>query len=213
MSINVTVIDYNRGNLFSVVRALEHCGAVVRTASDPQDVADAERVVLPGVGAFGDAMAELRARDLIEPLRRYAASGRPFLGICLGMQIMFESSQEFGHHDGLALLRGEVVPIPRMGAAGMLHKVPHIGWAPLMPAGRARWTKTLLDGIPPSCLFYFVHSYMVVPADANDRIADAGYNGLSLCAVAGRDRLWGCQFHPEKSGEAGLTLLRNFLSL
>lgn len=205
----VTIVDYGVGNLLSVSRAVEAVGAVPELCSDPDGVAAAERLILPGVGAFGNGMDGLRARGLVEPLRAFAASGRPFLGICLGMQLMFERSHEFGLHDGLGLIPGEVVPIPATAADGTPHKVPHVGWSGLV-ADRA-WDGTLLDGRGEGEATYFVHSFMAAPADPADRLAHCLYDGRPLAAVVERGMLAGCQFHPEKSGPVGLAILTTFV--
>src|SRR5208283_5616772 len=160
----VTVIDYGMGNLLSVSRAMEHCGAEVLTTCDPERVAQAERLILPGVGAFADGMAGLRERRLIEPIREFARAGRPFLGICLGMQMMLDSSEEFGNHEGLGLVPGRVAAIPSTGVDGRPHKIPHIGWNKLlMPTPETSWENTILAGLSPGSSGYFVHSYAAVP--------------------------------------------------
>ena len=212
MSIPVTVLDYGIGNLLNVLRALEHCGASPRVIdrATPED-ADAGRLVLPGVGAFGDGMAELRARGFDELVRRFAQTGRPFLGICVGMQMMFDASEEMGEHHGLSLLQGRVVPVPPTGSDGAPHRVPHIGWRPLEPA--SAWQGTIMEGVPPGERAYFVHSFSAEPADEQVRLADVHYDGRRLCAAVHRDNLYGCQFHPERSGAAGLRMLQRFLTL
>lgn len=208
----VTVIDYGMGNLHSVCRALEHVGAEPRLTENPEDVSAAQHLVLPGVGAFKNGMAELAKRGFVEALRDYAKTGRPLLGICLGMQMLFEESEEFGRHEGLALLRGAVRAIPAHGADGRPHKIPHVGWNRLLRPAGARWEGTILDGMDAGTETYFVHSYTAQPALEAHRLADADYDGCRLSAVV-RDRgIYGCQFHPEKSGPAGLQMLRNFLA-
>lgn len=210
----VTVVDYGMGNVSSVLRALAACGAKASLTSGPAAVDGAERLVLPGVGAFADGMAELRERGLIQPILRFAASGRPFLGICLGMQMMLDSSEEFGLHQGLGLVRGSVRAIPRQGRDGLPHKVPHIGWNRLLPSGApSAWRGTLLDGIGPDAAVYFVHSYAAFPDSPADRLADCDYDGCLIAAAVHSGSLYGCQFHPEKSGPMGLRILRNFLSV
>jgi glutamine amidotransferase len=211
MTAAVTVLDYGIGNLLNVVRALEHCGAAVHVAdrATPQ-ARDASRLVLPGVGAFGDGMAELKARGLDDLVRGFAATGRPFLGICVGMQMMFDASEEMGDHAGLGLLRGRVRPVPPEGEDGTPHRVPHIGWRPLVPA-RA-WSGTILEDVPPGERAYFVHSFAAVPADEGVRLADVDYDGQRLCAAVHAGNLQGCQFHPERSAGAGLRMLRRFLA-
>ena len=208
----VTVLDYGIGNLYNVVRALEHCGAsvsVVDTAS--AQAAQADRLVLPGVGAFGDGMAELRRRGLDELVQRYAATERPFLGICVGMQMLFERSVEMGEHPGLALIPGAVLPVPDVGANGQPHRIPHIGWRALRAHGD--WAGSLLDGVPVGERVYFVHSFAPVPADAAHQLASVDYDGVNVCATVRRGAVYGCQFHPERSAAAGLRMLDNFLRM
>lgn len=210
----VTIIDYGMGNLLSVARALEHCGAEVLITSDPELVAHAERLILPGVGAFADGMAGLRERGLIEPIRKFARAGRPFLGICLGMQMMLDSSEEFGIHEGLGLVPGRVVAIPLTGVNNQTHKIPHIGWNKLLlPTPEAKWENTILAGLRPGASGYFVHSFTVVPQYPEHRLADCDYNGRIISAVIRSGSQYGCQFHPEKSGEVGLSILKRFISL
>lgn len=212
MSVPVTVLDYGIGNQLNVLRALEHCGAVVKVVQQAGDAEAAiERLVLPGVGAFGDAMAELRARGFDDLVKRFVATGRPFLGICVGMQAMFEGSEEMGQHEGLGLLRGQVRAVPATGAGGRPHRIPHIGWRPLEP--RAPWAGTILADVQPGERVYFVHSFSAQPADDGARLADVDYDGRPVCAAVHRDNLHGCQFHPERSAETGLNVLRRFLAL
>ena len=212
MNAPVTVLDYGIGNLLNVVRALEHCGAsvtVLREAPATRTVID--RLVLPGVGAFGDGMAELRRRGLDEVVRSFAVTGRPFMGICVGLQMMFDASEEMGENSGLGLLRGRVRAVPATGADGRPHRIPHIGWRALEPA--ADWKDTVLADMPPRERVYFVHSFAAEPADPAVRLADVDYDGVRICAAVHRDNLYGCQFHPERSGEAGLRVLQRFLEL
>jgi glutamine amidotransferase len=212
VSLPVTVLDYGIGNQLNVLRALEHCGASVRVVqkASAADV-DAPRLVLPGVGAFGDGMAELRARGFDELVKRFAQTGRPFLGICVGMQVMFDASEEMGEHEGLGLLAGRVRAVPAVGIDGKPHRIPHIGWRPLEPA--APWEGTILADVQPMERMYFVHSFAAEPAKEAVRLANVVYDGLAICAAVHRDNLYGCQFHPERSAETGLTVLRRFLRL
>jgi glutamine amidotransferase len=210
----VTVVDYGIGNLLSVCRALEHCGASVQLTAEPSSVGKADRLVLPGVGAFADGMAGLTAGGFIGPIRSFAERGKPFLGICLGMQMMLDVSEEFGTHEGLGLIPGKVVAIPATGADGRPHKIPHIGWNGIIPhTPQGDWKGTILEGLEIGTSVYFVHSYVSTPSSANDRLADCDYDGRLLAAVIRSGPLYGCQFHPEKSGEAGLRILRNFLRM
>jgi glutamine amidotransferase len=211
---DVAVIDYGVGNLLSVRRGLEHCGANVTVTADPDAILGAARVVLPGVGAFADGMAELCRPGLDRVVRQVAASGTPLLGICLGMQMLMDESSEFGATAGLGLIAGKVVAVPNTGADGALHKIPHIGWNALVPpAGRANWVSALMQDIEPGDAVYFVHSFMASPVNPAHVVADCLYDGVRVAAVIGRDNVMGCQFHPEKSGEVGLKILRRFLTL
>jgi imidazole glycerol-phosphate synthase subunit HisH len=208
----VAVMDYGVGNLLSVRRALEHCGADVSVTADHDALLRAPRVILPGVGAFANAMAELHARGLDQVSKEIAARGVPLLGICLGMQMLLDESEEFGVTAGLGLLAGRVVPVPTTTALGEPHKIPHIGWNSLvLPAGRESWTGTLLEKIGRDEAVYFVHTFMAPPGDPHDRLADCVYGGRQIPAVIERENVFGCQFHPEKSGEVGLKILRAFL--
>jgi len=210
-AIEVTVVDYGVGNLFSVQRSLEHCGAHVTVTSDKACILASPRVVLPGVGAFANGISALRKLDLVDVIGEVAARGTPLLGICLGMQLLLDESEEFGVNQGLGLIPGRVVPIPAVGIDGGMLKRPHIGWSELLPAAGGRdWTGTVLSGNRSGDAFYFVHSFMAVPAQAEYRIADCDYGGHRLPAVIARGNVTGCQFHPEKSGEAGLRLIRSF---
>jgi glutamine amidotransferase len=205
--VDVTIIDYGVGNLLSVQRGFEHCGARVTVTSDPETILRSERLVLPGVGAFCDAMMELEQRGLPPVIRAYTASGKPFLGICLGMQMLLDESEEFSVTKGLGLIPGKVVPLPSQTVSGEPQKIPHIGWNALHPA-TSSWTGTFLEGIQPDSSVYFVHSFMAQPKEAQHLLAECVYGGHSVPAVIGSGNVLGCQFHPEKSGECGLGILR-----
>ena len=210
------LVDYGRGNLLSVARAVERCGGDVDLVSDAATVAAANRLILPGVGAFGDCITQLRSLGLIETLLEFVRSERPFLGICVGMQILFGEGEEFGAHAGLGVIRGRVEAIPKTDAENKPHKTPHIGWTPLRPpdgAGAERWRGTVLDKIDVGEPVYFVHSFTGRPDNAADRLADADYNGRLISAAVQRGPLTGVQFHPEKSGAVGLKLLQSFLNI
>jgi glutamine amidotransferase len=212
VSVRATIVDYGSGNVLSVQRALEHCGADVTLANRAEALAAADRLVLPGVGAFAECMRALQARHLVEPIRAFAASGRPFLGICVGMQILFDEGEEFGRHAGIGLVPGKVVIVPRTGTDGKPHRIPHIGWAPLtLPGGRNGWNGTILADIAPGNCTYFVHSYTGAPTEPLHRLADVDYNGRTISAAIVRDNISGTQFHPEKSGPVGLKIVSRFL--
>jgi imidazole glycerol-phosphate synthase subunit HisH len=201
----IQIVDYGMGNLRSVLNALEALGAEARISSSAADLRAAERIVLPGVGAFGEAMARLREAGLVEPLREEVlARGKPFLGICLGMQLLADRGFEHGEHDGLGFIPGEVRRIVPSGAE---LRVPHIGWN----AATARASSPLFRELKDPA-FYFVHSFHFVPRDRAHASATSDYGGELVVAVE-RERVFGVQFHPEKSHKAGLRLLRNFLEL
>lgn len=207
----VVVVDYGRGNLFSVRQAVARVGGQPELSPDPDTVARAERLILPGVGAFGDAMAGLRARGLDEAVKAFAASGRPLLGICLGMQLLLEESTEFGRHAGLGLVPGRVDRLPRPIEANR-EKIPNVGWCRLQPApGGAAWGDSIFERVKPGDFAYFVHSYAVHPAEPRHRLADIAFGGAGVAAAIASGPVSGCQFHPEKSGEVGLAILDAFV--
>lgn len=209
---DVTLIDYGMGNLLSVQRGFEHCGANVTVSSDPDKIRRATRIVLPGVGAFAVGMQELCRQSLDAVVCEVAGRGRPLLGICLGMQMLLDESDEYGTTRGLGLIPGRVIPVPAFAADGLPQKVPHVGWNALVfPKGRESWQDTLLEKVRPGESAYFVHSFMASPEDSNHRVANCLYGGVSIAAVISRANIVGCQFHPEKSGEIGLKVLRQFL--
>lgn len=212
VSVKVTLVDYGIGNIYSVCRALETAGADVLLTGQRADIDAAERLVLPGVGAFADCMAGLRERELIDPLLRYAASGRPLLGICVGMQMLATSSEEFGEHAGLGLVPGRVAAVPSVGTDGQKLKIPHIGWSALRQTPGVHWMGTPLANTQEGESVYVVHSYAMQPVESAYRLADCEYGGHRICAAVRRDRIFGCQFHPEKSGPAGLSMLSSFLT-
>lgn len=214
---HVTILDYGVGNLRSVARAFEVCGAVPELAETPGQAARAERLVIPGVGAFRSCVDALRAAGFEDVVRQVvSARERPVLGICVGMQMLFDGSEEFGKQDGLGLLPGVVAEIPRLDDAGQRRKVPHIGWSPLaIPATSedGHWSGSVLRETAPGTDVYFVHSFSARPTEPKDILAVADYAGFEVCAAVRRDNLLGVQFHPEKSGPSGLQIIRSFLSL
>lgn len=210
----VTVIDYGVGNLLSVRRGLEHVGARVTISSDPVEILKSKRVILPGVGAFKSAMVKLDSSRLTLVLNELAEMKVPLLGVCLGMELLFESSEEFGASKGLGLIPGNVVPIPRQKINGRSLKIPHIGWNSLLHSTRSTniQPEIEIETFPKTegRDFYFVHSFMVSPTHAENSIAYALYGGIKIPAIVNKGSVYGVQFHPEKSGANGLDLLKWF---
>ena len=200
----IAIIDYGAGNIRSVEKALMHIGCEVEVTQDPSILMKADGAVLPGVGSFGDAMHELRGRELEAPIKAFVASGKPFLGICLGLQILFESSEESPGVSGLSLLKGKVLRIP--AAPGL--KIPHIGWNSLHLQNHGR----LFQNVPMDAYVYFVHSYYLQAKHEEIVKATTEY-GVTIHASVEQDNIFACQFHPEKSSSVGLKILKNFASL
>ncbi len=199
----IAILDYDMGNLRSVSKAVEHVGGKCAVTRDPKRAAKADKLILPGVGAFKDCMANLESYGLIEPIREFIASGRPFLGICLGMQLLMDESEEGGRHPGLGILSGKVLRFsPELGL-----KVPHMGWNRLKLKGKPR----LLEGMEDDYV-YFVHSYYVAPEKKKAIAATSDY-GLEFAASLESDNIFATQFHPEKSQKVGLGLLKRFVKL
>jgi glutamine amidotransferase len=215
MTVKVTIADYGVGNLLNVVRAFQHCGADVHVTEDPATIAGSDRLVVPGVGAFEDSINELKKRGFADAVKRYAESGRPLFGICVGMQMLFDASEEFGEHAGLGILPGRVAAVPNLTTEGLPQRVPHIGWNHLVsPEHGNDWQGTLLQSFEAARpAVYFVHSFAAQPANDQDRLADCFYGGHRICAAVRRDNIVATQFHPERSGEIGLTMVRSFLAL
>ena len=198
----IAIVDYGAGNLRSVQKGFERVGVPAVITRDPDDVGRAERVVLPGVGAFGDAMANLKKRELIDPIDKAISDGRPFLGICVGLQVMFSESDEMGRHRGMDILPGKVTRFPEG------ERIPQIGWNQI----ELKRSCPILQGVPDGSFFYFVHSYYCTPSDPDQSVATTDY-GLSYTSIAGRDKAFGIQFHPEKSQDLGLLILKNFAEM
>ncbi len=201
----IALVDYGIGNLRSVQKALEHIGAEVRLTEEPPVVLAADKVVLPGVGAFGDGMKGLRARGLEAAIKEIAARGTPLLGICVGMQVLFEAGEEMGEHAGLGLLAGRVKPFPISSVKSQNLKIPQTGWNQL----EMQRDSPLFRGLPPDAYAYFNHGYYCA-AWPEDTLATTDY-GLTYPSIVGRGRIYGIQFHPEKSQHVGLRLLKNFV--
>jgi glutamine amidotransferase len=198
--VKVVVVDYGAGNLFSVSRAVVNAGTRPLVTSNPSYLDDAEAVIMPGVGAAADTMSNLRQTGFVEPIRDYISSARPFLGVCMGQQALFDVSEEGGEHECLGILPGRVVRFPE----GL--KVPHIGWNQVRIARQ----HPIFEGVPDGSYFYFVHSYYPKPTDPDVVIGETDY-GVNFASVIARDNIVATQFHPEKSGEVGLRMYANFL--
>jgi glutamine amidotransferase len=211
LTAEVTIIDYGVGNLLSVQRGLEHCGAKVVLTSNPEIILASQKIVLPGVGAFPNAMEALKKLNLVPVIQELARLNKPLLAICLGMQLLMEESEEFGVTAGLGLISGRVVAIPNKTIELNPQKIPYIGWGSLQPAdSEGNWVGTLLQDNELGDAAYFVHSFMAEPTDPKNRVADSVYGGHRISAVIKKNQITGCQFHPEKSGEVGLKILRRF---
>jgi imidazole glycerol-phosphate synthase subunit HisH len=200
---NVAIVNYGMGNLASVHKAIETVGHSAFVTGDAAHLRNCERVILPGVGAFAEGMDRLESGGWPAAIREAVAAGKPLLGICLGMQFLAERGDEGGERSGLGLIRGEIVSLRSLGCS---ERVPHVGWNET----RASRADPLFDGLPDAADYYFVHSYAMRPARSEDVLATAEY-GCEVTAVVRKDRVWGTQFHPEKSSKAGLRLLKNFI--
>jgi glutamine amidotransferase len=205
---SVVIVDYGVGNLFSVAGAVRAVGIENPViSSDPVDIAAADRVILPGVGAFGDGMENLLERGLVSVMQDRAAANHPILGICLGMQLLMEESDEFGTHQGLGVIRGSVTRFatqPNM-------KVPLVGWEPIVEPRWRTWTCSVLAKLETRTHMYFVHSYYVKPSDTKNVLATTRFGGFEFCSVVNEGNTTGVQFHPERSGEDGIQVYRNFM--
>jgi len=210
----ISVIDYGVGNLLSVQRGFDNCGAEVNFVSTPAEILAAEKLVLPGVGAFPNAMTSLSNLGLVSAIQDFSLTGRPMLAICLGMQLLLDESEEFGKTEGLGIIEGLVTAVPNTDAMGAKQKIPHIGWNELHTRkSKETWQDSILTGLSSGDATYFVHSYMATPKNQENLLAYTPYGATDVPAVITKNYVTGCQFHPEKSGEVGLLILRNFMKL
>jgi glutamine amidotransferase len=206
----VTIIDYGMSNLLSISRAVEKVGAEVELSGDANTVASADILVLPGVGAFYDGMNELNKRNLPEAIHQFLKTGKPFLGICLGMQMMLQEGTEVRLTPGLNVIPGCVLPLPEKNKQNVYNTIPHIGWSNLI--FKSEVLNTPFRNTTPKTMMYFVHSYYASPTEKHYDIAYSPFRDREYCSVVNKDNAWGTQFHPEKSGEAGLGILKLFVN-
>jgi glutamine amidotransferase len=209
----VTIVDYGASNLYNVMRAFQACGAEdICISSEPANLIGAERVVLPGVGAFADGMQGPKARGLDEAVRQFARSGRPLLGICLGMQLFAIKSDEFGEHSGLGLIPGDVEMLSKHSSSGKPLKMPFVGWEQISQPSMESWEGSLLEDCGKSDRVYLIHSFEFKPQNLSDLLAIYHCEGKSITAAVQCENITGLQFHPEKSGAVGISMLATFLN-
>jgi glutamine amidotransferase len=207
----ITLVNYQTNNLFSIQQACSHVGSETEIASDWRGIEKAEALILPGVGAFGDAMKNLNRLGMSEAIKDFVSSGRPLMGICLGLQMLFSESEEFGVHHGLGLIPGKVIRFSGRGTGGEVVKVPHTGWSRIYEDERG-WEGTPMGSLENGEYMYFVHSFYVVPGDTACTISKTSYGGVEYCSAILSDNIFATQFHPEKSGEAGLSIYRQWIN-
>jgi glutamine amidotransferase len=205
---NIIVVDYQLGNLFSVKQALKHIGLTCKISSNPNDIGDADALVLPGVGAFKDAMENLNKLGLADEIIKFIKSGKPFFGICLGLQLLFSKSEEFGDSKGLDLIKGSVSKFPNIKKNGEISKVPQISWNSIIKSNR--WAESPLNNLENEIDMYFVHSFYVEPDDPSIISSTTFYSDINYASSIQLDNIFACQFHPEKSGEQGLKIYKNW---
>lgn len=203
----IVIVDYQLSNLFSVMHACNYLGLNAKVSSDGNELLDADAVILPGVGAFGDAMKNLKRLDLEKPIKDFIFSGKPFMGICLGLQLLFEESEEFGKYRGLSVIKGSVKKFPENIGKNKI-KIPHIGWAPIQTENGSGelWSNSPLKSIKKGEYMYFVHSYYVVPSNNEVVLSSTHYEGINFCSSIIKDNIFAAQFHPEKSAKKGLDI-------
>lgn len=206
-SLKIAIVDYKLSNLFSVAHACEFAGLNAKITSDPEDVQKADAIILPGVGAFADAMKNLNSFGLTEAIIKHINQKKPFMGVCLGLQLLFEKSQEFGNHKGLGVLKGKVAKLPEKNKSGKPIRIPHIGWDKIKIINGERY----FSGIDSGDFMYFVHSYFVIPDDRDIIATTTNYEEIEFVSGVCKDNIFAVQFHPEKSGPKGPLIYRNFV--
>lgn len=205
----IAIVDYGVGNLRSLIRAFEHFGANVEITEDAATIAESNAIVLPGDGAFSAGMEGLKVRGLTIAVKEYAKKGKPILGICLGAQILLSEGHEFGYHKGLDLIPGRVVKFTE----NLGEKIPQIGWNELHIATGKSWHNSILEEVRPSSNVYFIHSYIMIPKRSSSIVAISKYGNCKFASVISLKNIWGCQFHPEKSGSTGLAIINSFIKI
>ena len=207
----ITIIDYGCGNILNLARALKFLGYETKITHEKEAIVSSSHVILPGVGSFKTAMQQIKKYDLKNTILEYANSKKPLLGICLGMQILLTKGYEFGDHNGLGLIKGEVIKIPNKKNSTI--KIPHMGWNEIYPEHNKKWENKILNEKLVGKSFYFVHSYICLTKSPNSTIAVCNYFDITIPAIISHDNIFGCQFHPEKSSENGLKILKNFCEI
>lgn len=210
MKKNVVILDYGIGNVKSIANALIEIGAEPALSSDEKVIMGADALILPGVGAFQKGMSNLIEANLVHVIQEYVATGKPFLGICLGMQMLLEESEEFGITKGLGLIPGKVKKL--ILPVGSSEKLPHVSWNEIYEPQTGRWSNSMLELMEINTDVYFVHSFVAIPSNYENILAVANYGNVDFCAAVKKDNVTGVQFHPEKSGKMGLKMLSNFLT-
>lgn len=214
--IQIAIIDYEMGNLFSVKKACEHVGLEGLISSDKDTIMKSDGIILPGVGAFGDAMDNLKRLDLISPIKDFIGSGKSFMGICLGLQLLMSESNEFGHHEGLDVIKGTVVRFPNIDTEGRKIKVPQVGWNRIYSPYTAEsgfWEASPLSKIADSVYMYFVHSFYAVPSEKSVILSCTNYESTEYASSILHNNVFACQFHPEKSENNGLKIYENWAKM
>jgi glutamine amidotransferase len=211
MNKKVVIVDYGLGNLFSIEQACKYLGYSTTLSSNPEIILGASNLILPGVGSFEVAMRQLNNHDLVKTLHDFVKTGKPIMGVCLGMQLLFNESHEFGKHNGLGFIEGSVVKFPEKVNEQNI-RIPHIGWNKIYN-GNLEWFSTPLSSTKNESLMYFVHSYYVKPVLNENILTYSNYDGFEFCSSVKKDNIFGFQFHPEKSGKEGLLIYDNFLKL
>ncbi len=210
MTPKVAIIDYGLGNLFSINQACEHAGLAPIITADVNIISSADALILPGVGAFGDAMQSLHQNNLIEPILDFVHTGKPFMGICLGMQLLFTESEEFGQHKGLNLIEGRIVKFPETNHHGEKIRVPQIQWNQIKPNDKSIWDNSVLKDVPDGTYMHFVHSYFAIPDEQQHILSYSEYEGIRYASAVVKNNITGIQYHPEKSADLGIKIYQNW---